>query len=207
MELPLTSEGKVDFDELLNPKQNKIGWETPEEFEQRKHLLVNSFNQAAGNHDVRVQAGTVILEKQNYDPNTKWFTLQIEVADWIKKLNFLPSVASIQIERDDARTFFEEGTQKPLFVMFLSEKDIVWMRSFLLGLGKEVELSAASPFRDVLKDGSLGPEMVWIPEGTFQMGSADSDNEKPEGGMSGSTNSDSEEPVHTVSIKKFAMSV
>ena len=46
-------------------------------------------------------------------------------------------------------------------------------------------------FRDKLKDGSLGPEMVWIPAGTFQMGSKDG--------------KDSEKPVHSVTVKSFAM--
>src|SRR5262249_18280775 len=46
-------------------------------------------------------------------------------------------------------------------------------------------------FRDKLKDGSQGPEMVVIPAGTFQMG----DN-----------GHDSERPVHTVQINRpFAM--
>jgi len=42
-----------------------------------------------------------------------------------------------------------------------------------------------------LKDGSLAPEMVQIPGGTFRMGSND-------GG-------DREKPVHTVSVKSFAL--
>jgi len=46
-------------------------------------------------------------------------------------------------------------------------------------------------FRDTLKDGSLGPEMVQIPAGTFQMGSNDG--------------SSDEKPVHTVSLKSFAL--
>ncbi len=46
-------------------------------------------------------------------------------------------------------------------------------------------------FRDKLKDGSLGPEMVQIPAGTFQMGSNDGES--------------NEKPVHTVSVKSFAM--
>jgi len=50
---------------------------------------------------------------------------------------------------------------------------------------------AGKSFRDKLKDGSLGPEMVWIPAGTFQMGS---DNEEI-----------NEKPVHTVSVRSFAM--
>jgi formylglycine-generating enzyme required for sulfatase activity len=46
-------------------------------------------------------------------------------------------------------------------------------------------------FRDRLKDGSLGPEMVWIPAGMFQMGSNNGDSD--------------EKPVHPVSVKSFAM--
>ncbi|MEN8216038.1 MAG: SUMF1/EgtB/PvdO family nonheme iron enzyme [Pseudomonadota bacterium] len=46
-------------------------------------------------------------------------------------------------------------------------------------------------FRDRLKDGGLGPEMVWIPAGRFKMG----DNQ----------GSDSEKPAHRVSVKRFAI--
>ena len=52
---------------------------------------------------------------------------------------------------------------------------------------------AGKVFRDRLKDGSLGPEMVWIPEGRFKMGDI-------QGGGWGN-----EKPVHWVSVKKFAM--
>jgi formylglycine-generating enzyme required for sulfatase activity len=48
-------------------------------------------------------------------------------------------------------------------------------------------------FRDRLKDGGLGPEMVWIPAGEFRMGDI-------QGG-----GDDDEKPVHSVSIKRFAM--
>ncbi|HEC85540.1 MAG: hypothetical protein DRR08_26515 [Candidatus Parabeggiatoa sp. nov. 2] len=48
-------------------------------------------------------------------------------------------------------------------------------------------------FRDRLQDGSLGPEMVWIPAGRFRMGDI-------QGG--GYRN---EKPVHWVSVDKFAM--
>lgn len=51
--------------------------------------------------------------------------------------------------------------------------------------------TAGKTFRDKLKDGSLGPEMVQIPAGTFQMGSNDGDGD--------------EKPVHTVSVKSFAL--
>jgi len=52
---------------------------------------------------------------------------------------------------------------------------------------------AGEVFRDRLKDGSSGPEMVWIPEGRFKMGD-----------IQGGSDSD-EKPVHWVSVKKFAM--
>jgi hypothetical protein len=50
-----------------------------------------------------------------------------------------------------------------------------------------------SPFQDTLQDGSLGPEMVWIPAGTFRMGDIQG------GGYS------DEQPVHEVSVARFAM--
>ncbi len=56
--------------------------------------------------------------------------------------------------------------------------------------------SPATPgevFRDTLTDGSLGPEMVWLPAGTFRMGDLQGD------GWS------DEQPVHEVSVSRFAM--
>ncbi len=49
-------------------------------------------------------------------------------------------------------------------------------------------------FHDRLRDGSLGPEMVWIPAGSFRMGDLQGGGEKDE------------QPVHKVSIKRFASS-
>ncbi len=60
-------------------------------------------------------------------------------------------------------------------------------------LQKPKQGPAGEVFRDRLKDGSSGPEMVWIPEGRFKMGDI-------QGG--GGSN---EKPVHWVSVKKFAM--
>jgi formylglycine-generating enzyme required for sulfatase activity len=48
-------------------------------------------------------------------------------------------------------------------------------------------------FRDRLKDGSFGPEMIWIPAGRFRMGD-----------IQGS-GYDNEKPVHSVNVKQFAM--
>jgi formylglycine-generating enzyme required for sulfatase activity len=54
-------------------------------------------------------------------------------------------------------------------------------------------LADGESFRDTLKDGSLGPEMVVIPAGTFRMGDIQG------GGW------DNELPVHQVSVGRFAM--
>jgi len=48
-------------------------------------------------------------------------------------------------------------------------------------------------FRDRLRDGSQGPEMVWIPAGSFRMGDLQG------GGRS------NEKPIHRVSVDRFAM--
>ena len=48
-------------------------------------------------------------------------------------------------------------------------------------------------FRDKLKDGTQGPEMVWLPAGSFEMGSP------------GSSRFIDERPRHTVKVKRFAI--
>ena len=55
------------------------------------------------------------------------------------------------------------------------------------------EPQSGKVFRDTLRDGSQGPEMVWIPAGSFRMGDIQG------GGYS------DEKPVHRVSIDRFAM--
>jgi formylglycine-generating enzyme required for sulfatase activity len=56
---------------------------------------------------------------------------------------------------------------------------------------KTAEPELEKVFKDRLKDGGSGPEMVWIPAGAFQMG----DNQ----------GRDSEKPAHRVSVKRFAI--
>jgi len=55
------------------------------------------------------------------------------------------------------------------------------------------QLLAGTVFQDRLENGSLGPKMLWIPAGEFKMGD-----------IQGGGGSD-EKPVHSVSIKAFAM--
>jgi formylglycine-generating enzyme required for sulfatase activity/serine/threonine protein phosphatase PrpC len=59
---------------------------------------------------------------------------------------------------------------------------------------QEVASAATKVFQDTLKDGSKGPEMVWLPAGSFAMGSP------------GTSTSKDERPRHNVKLKKFAVS-
>jgi len=59
--------------------------------------------------------------------------------------------------------------------------------------GKDKQQSGGTVFRDRLKDGSEGPEMVIIPAGMFRMGDITGNG------------FDDEQPVHEVSVKSFAM--
>jgi formylglycine-generating enzyme required for sulfatase activity len=60
-------------------------------------------------------------------------------------------------------------------------------------LSASVNEAGGKVFRDSLKDGSFGPEMVWIAAGSFKMGD-----------IQGGGDSD-EKPVHDVSVRRFAM--
>jgi formylglycine-generating enzyme required for sulfatase activity/tetratricopeptide (TPR) repeat protein len=72
---------------------------------------------------------------------------------------------------------------------------LIWFNSENNGPNAPKETAASSlDFRDRLKDGSLGPKMVWIPAGRFRMGDIQGDGD------------DDEKPVHEVSVARFAMS-
>jgi len=61
-------------------------------------------------------------------------------------------------------------------------------------LDTEVEREAPIPFQDALKDGSGdGPEMIWLPSGTFRMGSPEHVGE------------DDERPAHDVTLGHYAV--
>jgi len=64
----------------------------------------------------------------------------------------------------------------------------------------ELDKKPGEVFRDRLKDGSFGPEIVWIPAGRFRMGDMNVTVTSFQGG--GSIN---EKPVHEVSVSGFAM--
>lgn len=198
--LPMTNKGKeVDFQALLNPTPpTRDEFEKKEEFASRMQTfeayrgqMLAMFNQAVAQHDLRVQAGTAYLEKQNYNVDKAEFIVTVDWATWAKPFN-LAEVARIAVERDIAKGLFDEGQKKPIFItMQAKEQERVVAQTFLLGLGNEMPLLLPKMFRDALKDGGFGPEMLEIPAGTFQMGS---------------DAHESEQPIHGVSVASFNIS-
>lgn len=185
---------KVEFERGIAARTREFS-ERMQEFEEYRVQLIEVFNQSVAQHDPKVQAGTAYLEKQNYNVNDGIFVINLIWADWMRESFALDATAKITAVRDHAKALFEEGQQKPVFVTLqLKGTQKVVSSNFMVGLDREVPLSMATPqvfaARDKLKDGSLGPEMVWIPAGTFQMGSNEHDSEKP---------------VHAVSLKGFAL--
>ncbi|MEN8220895.1 MAG: formylglycine-generating enzyme family protein [Pseudomonadota bacterium] len=59
--------------------------------------------------------------------------------------------------------------------------------------GSQNKLTPGETFRDRLADGSLGPQMIWIPAGSYRMGDIQGCGRKEE------------QPVHHVSVERFAI--
>jgi len=55
-------------------------------------------------------------------------------------------------------------------VVLVTQQDRAWWRPWSVTWAGEVELSAGKVFRDRLRNGDEGPEMVIVPAGSFEMG-------------------------------------
>jgi formylglycine-generating enzyme required for sulfatase activity len=88
------------------------------------------------------------------------------------RLRFKSKVALQRLQHLTGRNLLEESEQS-LPVITLSKR---W-----------------KTFRDKLKDGGKGPEMVWVPAGRFRMGDIQGEGR------------DNEQPVHSVYVSSFAM--
>jgi formylglycine-generating enzyme required for sulfatase activity len=103
---------------------------------------------------------------------------------WIQQ----PNLSINQVLRKVRHAVRKEtyGVQSPGYYDELND-------DFFFAQQQEDDFSPGKVFRDYLKNGSKGPEMVWIPAGTFRMGDIQG------GGY------DNEKPVHSVSVNRFAM--
>jgi formylglycine-generating enzyme required for sulfatase activity len=224
-----TTEPVVNFSAIFNPpplqEVKRDMFEKTEAFkkrlqkyhEHRMQLFDNSlaeFNQAVKDGNRRYQAGIVTLN--NYDADKEKFYIKIKwQAGWVKKFfNELPSEKQkwIKISPSKAKEFWQSGKQKPFFITVKRSGDHSVISSAIIVNGKNIwnifgfpkkdkidnlkiskNLKNDREFTDRLKNGDFGPKMVWISAGSFKMGDIQ-------------TGGDSDEnPLHQVSVKKFAI--
>jgi formylglycine-generating enzyme required for sulfatase activity len=229
-----TAEPVVNFSAIFNPpplqEVKRDMFEKTEAFkkrlqkyhEHRMQLFDNSlaeFNQAVKNGNRRYQAGIVALN--NYDADQEKFYIKIKwQAGWVKKyFNELPSEKQkwIKISPSEAKEFWQSGKQKPFFITVKRSGDHSVISGAIIVNGKNIwnifgfpksfdfpkkdkiakkiskTLKNDREFTDRLKNGDFGPKMVWISAGSFKMGDIQ-------------TGGDSDEnPLHQVSVKKFAI--
>ncbi len=143
-------------------------------------------------HELRSQSKAIILEHEVLDDNVidkgigYYYRIRATVKGQMppaleKKMSCIKS--TFAQEQKDALGLETENTQvdSPV-VVTQSPPRLLAHDTFV----------AKKVFRDTLKDGSQGPEMVWIPKGSFKMGSENGDSD--------------EKPVHKVFItQNFAM--
>jgi formylglycine-generating enzyme required for sulfatase activity len=98
-----------------------------------------------------------------------------------------------QLEQQQQKKAALEAELEALKKLEQEQQETAALQAKLEALKKKNEFTPGKVFRDRLADGSDGPEMVMIPAGSFRMGDIQGD---------GRSN---EQPVHEVSVGKFAM--
>ncbi len=174
-DLPPAERTLVNPEELINAQRDSF--ETEEQFNNRLNRYLEQFNRAASAQDASVQAGVVTLNKNNYDIKNQYFIVTVKWQPWIATLS-LPSQGLLPINPDDARRLWQEGTHKPVFVDLAKINNRLFAQDIkLTGLNRtwplqirQAQLPPGSIFRDGLRAGFVGPEMVVIPAGRFRMG-------------------------------------
>jgi phosphate transport system substrate-binding protein len=128
-------EDKIDLSQVLTPKREMF--ETVQEFEKRWQQLIEDFNQAVQRHDPRYQAGVAILRQEDYDLASGTFPVRLKPNSWAQPFNF-PSLSNIAVLREEAKTLWQEGPQKPLFVyLALNKNQVIIKQIVLTGINKE----------------------------------------------------------------------
>ncbi len=186
---------KGDFAAYFQPKQDMF--ETTATFQARRLQLLQQFNAEVKQRNLDYQAGVLRLNRYNAD--TQIFAVNLKwQADWVKPFSeHLQNSGSVKIGVKEAKQIYQEGSKKPLFITANLKGDQVNVQGVMVEKGWtysiETKLLPGQVFTDRLQDGSSGPEMVWIPAGSFRMGDIQG------GGYS------DEKPVHRVNVEQFAM--
>ncbi|MEK8019335.1 MAG: formylglycine-generating enzyme family protein [Candidatus Parabeggiatoa sp.] len=138
---------------------------------------------------------------------TAWQTSQQHLIDFSQRFNTWAKLLDEKVEQvltamnafhttiikidENVETLLQEVRQLMQPPEKRPEIDAVIAR--LSSLLETLKLKSGDDFRDPLKEGGFGPEMIIIPAGKFRMGDIQD------------TGGDDEKPVHEVSVKSFAM--
>jgi formylglycine-generating enzyme required for sulfatase activity len=106
------------------------------------------------------------------------------------KLKYTITLLSLATPLAAETNCLQDNNETPYEIISCLNNEIQQLRS---ELAKVKEKIFFLPFKDKLKDGGLGPEMVRIPAGSFRMGDI-------QGG-----GDDEAQPVHTVYVNQFAI--
>jgi len=190
---------KSDFSGYFKPQKGMF--ETTANFQARREELLKLFNYQVGNRNSAYQVGTVHLEK--YDADNQVFAVNLDwQANWLKPFfaDFqFEKAGSVKIGIDAAEQIYKEGKKKSLFVTaelggnIINIQPVIVENRRIYAVMDSVKIPLGKVFQDRLKGGGLAPKMVKIPAGSFKMGDIQSDG------------SSDEKPVHSVTVKAFAM--
>ncbi|MCP4255884.1 MAG: SUMF1/EgtB/PvdO family nonheme iron enzyme [Candidatus Scalindua sp.] len=162
------------------------------EFRKNQQEAVSTFNNNVVQHSPNYHAATATLSMVGFDNKTGKLPLSI---NWNLRTDLLDREGYINIPGDKAEMLLEEGEQKLVYVYLdIVEGALVISKIVLLGLEEEMVVSFW-PGGKVKYDSVSGMEFVWIPGGSFTLGSSAGD----EDSLS------SEKPAHDVLIKGFWM--
>jgi len=201
-----------------------------QQIEQQKEVSV-AFEHACGEEMAKKQCREQAMERAKRDAIEKGAAILVDAVSEAEMVKDASGVPQLKLTKDDIRTessglvlslqsVRNEFTPNGNFLLEIKAvvkgqagetlKERVFnqtaaipalpeaVKAGLATVPQSTSFSSMNPqpgksFRDKLEDGSLGPEMVWIPAGTFQMGSNDY------------YGYNREKPVHTVSVKSFAL--
>ena len=177
---------------------NLAQWDGSTDAEAFRHL-VNSIGRVIGTPKIQVQPLPPVDEAIAADRTNLKRAIAEAEANWLAEKD----AAAAETQRLAAEQVNEQNrknTKPPATLQKISKKlrPYAWLLlalALVLAGGWLFDLNInATVFQDTLKDGSLGPKMIWMPTGQFRMGDLTGKGEKDE------------LPVHTVKISQsFAM--
>jgi len=117
LDIPPPCAQPANFEELLSPK--KGAFEKQNEYLSRLQVSVRRHNECARLADPRYIVGAAVLEEKNYNIDTQEFQITI---NWYngtinKEIGFCKT-GVFKANRDDAKTLYEAGKERPIYLYF-----------------------------------------------------------------------------------------